>query len=234
MDVNRTGPDPLSPNLDFYTVKISQGDTFLESLVKRPKSNRTAGSDFEIAMELLSSLFVTGKNPEGWAAQVQAEGSMSQEEIDAVAYVAAHLEPYMNEAMASTRGRFEIYQEHYEKGVGPLEMGISRKLRLPEHIGNREEIAEFFAYLYLVDHTGFHPDDDFETYEDRQGRPAYTPAQAEARNILMTEAFQAAEVAGLDLYEIAIWVGALTGAAEDPENEASAPSWLKALSNTWV
>jgi hypothetical protein len=230
VDVHRTGPDPLSPNSDFYAIKISHDDAFVESLSEQPKANRTAGSDFSIAAEALSGMYVTAVNPEGWAAEMQSRGLMSQEEIDAVAHVSQALRPYMNEAMESTRGRFEMYQEHYEGRVGPLELGISRKLELPEHVGSREELAEFFAYLYLVDHASFHPDDDFRTYVDREGRATYTPAQAEARNILMLEALQAADAADLDIYEMALWVGALI----NNDNEAQAPAWLKALSNTWV
>lgn len=234
VEVHREGPDPLHPDSDFYKARISQDDVFLESMLKKPRGPRTAGSDFSIASDFLASMFVTAMNPEEWAREMQKEGAISQEEIDAVTQVASTFAPYMEEAMESTRGRIEMYREHFESGIGPLEMGISRKLELPDHIGNKEEIAKFFAYLYLVDRTSFHPDEDFRTYEDIAGRSAYTNAQAEARNILMVEAIQAAEAEGLDIYEVALWVGALTGASDDPENEAQAPAWLKSLSNTWI
>lgn len=235
VDVHRTGPDPLSPNIDFYMVKISHEDAFVESLTKKPKANRTAGSDFEIAAEAVSGMYLTAMNPYEWASIMQADGVMTQEEIDAVAAVAQTLKPYMPEAMESTRGRFELYQEHYEKGVGPLELGISRRLKLPDHIGNKEEIAEFFAYLYTVDHLSFHPDENFEGYvESGTGKAFYTAEEAAQMDALMLEAIQAADAEGLDIYELALWVGALTGSNDDPENEASAPAWLKSLSNEWV
>lgn len=50
----------------------------------------------------------------------------------------------------------------------------------------------------------------------------------------MIEAFQAAEAENLDIYEVALWVGAVSGINDDPEHLASAPEWLKALSNEWV
>lgn len=232
--VHRTGPDPLHPHVDFYTVKIAHDDAFVESLSKKPKANRTAGSDFEIAAEALSGMYTTATQPEIWAQAMQEEGVMSQAEIDAVAAVAEALRPYMNEAMASTRGRFDLYQEHFEAGVGPFEMGISRRLMLPDQIRTKEDIAQFFAYLYLVDRTSFHPDDRFMEYVDRTGKAAYNAAESRKRDVLMAQARILAQKQGLDIYELALWVGALAGANEDPENEATAPAWLKSLSNTWV
>ena len=236
VEVHRMGPDPLHPHSDFYSVKVSHDDTWMESMLEMPKANRTAGSDFEIASNVVSNLYVIASEPEAWAGQMQSIGRMSQEEIDATISVANNLRPYLNEAIRSTRGKFDLYSEHFEAGVGPYDpsMGIARKLELPEHIGNKEEIAQFFAYLYLVDRSSLHPDEDFKTFVDREGRPAYTPEQAEIRNILMLEAIQAAEAEDLDIYELALWVGAVTGANFDPENEESAPKWIKALSKEWV
>lgn len=236
VEVHRMGPDPLQTNSDFYAVKVSHEDTWMENILHKPKANRTAGSDFEIASEVLSNLYLIASEPEAWAHDMQEIGRMSQEEIDATIAVATNLRPYLNEAIRSTQGKFDLYSEHFEAGVGPYDpsMGIARKLSLPEHIGNKEEIAQFFAYLYLVDRTGFHPDEDFNTFIDREGRPAYTPEQAETRNRLMLEAIQAADAENLDIYELALWVGALTGANYDPENEATAPAWMKTLSTTWV
>lgn len=232
--MHRTGPDPLHPNVDFYSVRIGHDDAFLESMLKKPKSNRTAGSDFEIAAEALSGMYTTAMQPEAWAEAMQQEGAMSQPEIDAVAAVAEALRPYLPEAMESTRGRFELYQEHYESGVGPLELGISRRLSLPEQIRTKEELAQFFAYLYMVDRTSFHPDDRFGEYVDREGKPAFTAAEAKKRDVLMAQARYISQKLKLDIYEVALWVGALVGANYDPENEASAPGWLKSLSNAWV
>lgn len=232
--MHRAGPDPLHPNSDFYSVKISHDDAFVESLLKKPKSNRTAGSDFEIAAEALSTMYMISSDVDGWASAAQKEGGVSQEELDAVAQVATALQPYMAEAIQSTRGRFDIYQEHYEKGVGPLEMGIARRLSLPSKIRTKEDIAQFFAYLYLFDRTSFHPDESFENYVDRENRATYTDEEARIRNRLMAQAWAISEKQGLDIYELSLWVGALAGANDDPPNEASAPAWLKSLSNTWV
>jgi hypothetical protein len=234
VDVHRTGPDPLSPNIDFYTVRISHDHVFIESLIKKPKGHRTAGSDFSIAVELIESMFVTAMNPEVWAREAQAEGSMSQEEIDAVTQVASSLAPYMKDAVENLEGRSEIYQEHYEGTDGPLELGISRKLELPDRIRTKEEMAEFFAYLYLVDRTSFHPDDSFEDYVDRKGNQAFTAEEAALRDDLMAQARGFSYKQKMDIYEMALWVGALVGANEDPENEATAPAGLKSLSNAWV
>lgn len=236
VEVHRMGPDPLHPHSDFYAVKVSHDDTWMESMLERPKANRTAGSDFEIAAEVVSNLYLIATEPGAWAAEAQKVGRASQEEIDATIAVADNLRPYLNEAIRSTRGKFDLFSEHFEAGVGPYDpsMGISRKLELPEHIGNKQEIAQFFAYLYLVDRTSFHPDDDFSTYVDREGLPAFTPEEAERRNALMLEAIQAADAEGLDIYELGLWVGAVIGANDDPENEASAPKWIKDLSKEWV
>jgi len=236
VEVHRMGPDPLHPHSDFYAVKVSHDDTWMESMLEKPKANRTAGSDFEIASEFLSNFYIIASEPGAWAQQMQEVGRASQEEIDATIAVANNLRPYLNEAIRSTRGKFDLFSEHFEAGVGPYDpsMGIARKLELPEHIGNKEEIAQFFAYLYLVDRSSFHPDEDFTTFVDREGRPAYTPEQAERRNALMLEAIQAADAEGLDIYELALWVGAVTGANDDPDNEDSAPKWIKVLSKEWV
>lgn len=232
--MHRAGPDPLHPNSDFYVLKISHDDTYIESLREEPKADRTAGSDFSIASDALSAMYIASANTEEWARAMQADGTMSQEEIDAVAHVAEKLQPYMDEAIQSTRGRFEIYQEHYEKGVGPLEMGISRRLQLPDRIRTREDIAQFFAYLYLVDHTSFHPDDGFETYVNATNQAAFSDKESRLRNRLMAQARAISGKQGLDIYEIALWVGTMVGYNDDPEIEAEAPAWLKALSNTWV
>lgn len=223
-------------DLDLYSVRLTHPEdegVWIESNVKQThqRKYRTALSDLEIAAEAVSNLYA--HLGEFGYVQMRAKGT-SPEEARVLLEVAQRFSPYLEDAMVDAKKKSEIFLEHYEKGVGPLEMGIRRKLELPEHIGNKEEIAQFFAYLYLVDSTSFHPDEDFSTYEDLKGRPAYTHAQAEARNILMVEAFQAADAEGLDIYELAIWVGALTGSSDDPDNEASAPAWLKALSNTWA
>jgi hypothetical protein len=234
VDVHRAGPDPLSPGLDFYAIKVSREDVFMETQMPFPKSARSSGTDFAIAMNALLYLSPIARHPERWENMMRDEGRISQEEIDATIDVALALQPYLEEAIDKAFERQPMYSEYYEKGVGPLELGIARRLGLPEHIGNKEEIAQFFAYLYLVDHTGVDPDEDFKTFVDRDGRDAYTPAQAELRNALMLEAIQAADAEGLDIYDLALWVGAMTGANDDPEREASTPKWLKELSKEWA
>jgi hypothetical protein len=234
VDVHRTGPDPLHPYSDFYTVRISHEDAFIETLAKTPRASRSSGSDFMLAAESLYGMMQPAMNPEVWAAEMQSVGRMSQEEIDGVTYVASKLAPYMSEAIESSRGRMELYSEHREGTPGPLEMGIARKLQLPDVIKTPEDIAEFFAHLYLVDRVQFHPDDRFVNYVDEKGRPAFTPDEILVRDRLMAEAFATSALYGLDLYELGLWVGALTGHLPDAESEAKAPGWLKALSNGWI
>lgn len=235
-DVNRLGPVPEKPRFDLYGIKLSvDEDTWIESQMARPNDQpRSSGSDFEMAAFMLATMKFAADDPKLYYIRMVKFGQVSPEEILATVELAKRLEPYLEEAVKDAHDRYSLYSEHREGRPGPLEMGIARPLQLPEHIGLKEEIAEFFAYLYLVDKTSFHPDEDFESYVDKDGKPAYSPEEAKARNILMTEAFQAAEAEGLDLYEVALWVGALAGVNDDPENEAQAPDWIKALSNTWI
>jgi hypothetical protein len=128
----------------------------------------------------------------------------------------------------------ELYSEHREGTPGPLEMGIARVLELPDEIRTPQDIAQFFAYLYLVDRMSFHPDTRFGGYVDEKDQPAYTPKDARTRDRLMAKARDISRKYGFDLYEIGVWVGALTGTFPNAENEASAPGWLKALSNMWI
>lgn len=235
IEVHRMGPDPLRKSTDFYTVKISQGDSWMESVGEKPRENRTAGSDFVMAIETLYNLHSIAANPEVWAAEMQSIGKMSQEEIDATVNVAENLQPYLDEAVSSSRDRLDLYSEHYESGVGPYDpsMGVARVLELPEKIRTKEDMARFFAYLYLVDRTSFHPDDQFSSYVYSKGSAAYTRKEAAIRQRLMKQAWQVSHKNGLDIYEVALWVAALIGAG-DPENKESAPVWLKSLSNVWV
>lgn len=235
VEVHRMGPDPLHPNSDFYAVKVSQDDTWMESMLERPKANRTAGSDFEIAAEVVSNLYLIATEPAAWAEEAQKVGRASQEEIDATIAVANNLRPYLNEAIRSTRGKFDLFSEHFEAGVGPYDpsMGIARKLELPKSVQTKEDIANFFAYLYLVDHTSFHPDDRFGDYVRPDGKRAYTRHEAATRQTLMNQSWRISEENRLDIYQMALWVGALSGVQNDPDNEDSPPDWLKGLSNTW-
>lgn len=234
VDVHRTDPDPLSPKMDFYAIRVSHGNTWLETLQAKPRADRMAGSDFSIAMTFLLFLSPIAQNPEGWETLMRSEGKMSQEEIDATVDVALALGPYLDEALDIAHQRLGVYLEHFESGIGPFEMGIGRRLDLPVHIRTKEDIARFFAYLYIVDHTSFHPDDRFGEYVDNKGKRAYTRNEAATRDWLMSQSWGVAKENGLDIYEVALWVGALTGVSEDPENETSAPDWLKSLSSTWA
>lgn len=116
------------------------------------------------------------------------------------------------------------------------------KPRFPRSVRTREDIVDFFAHLYLVDRTSFHPDDRFYdeergevAYVDRSGRPTYTTDEARLRDRLMAEAWDVAEAEGLDIYEIGLWTGALVGAGGEPETaEGPAPAWLRRALAPWV
>lgn len=103
------------------------------------------------------------------------------------------------------------------------------RLTLPEKISTPEDIVRFFLFLDRVDNTSFHVDDRFYghgrvQYVDRDGDPAYTPAEAKLRDRLMQQARNVAARKGLDIYEIGLIV---TGAPDYPLE--SAPKWLQAV-----
>jgi hypothetical protein len=83
-----------------------------------------------------------------------------------------------------------------------------------------------------VDKTSFHPDDDFHGYVTGEGKRAYSVPEAELRNVLMLEAFEAADAAEIDIYELGLWVQGLVQG--DEELAKDAPDWLVKLSETWV
>jgi hypothetical protein len=234
VDVNRLGPVPENPQLEAYSVKVTvpKSDDWIESRIVSQANVRSSGSDFFLAAVMLANLEMAARDPKLWAIATKAIRDISPEEIQATVAIAQRLAPYLAEANREAYKRFPLYQEHREGKIGPLEMGIARHLQLPEHIGNKEEIAQFFAYLYIVDHTDFHPDEDFSTFSDREGNPAYTEDQANLRNALMVEALQAADAEHLDLSEVALWVQGLI--FDNEELTADAPKWLRKLSKEWI
>jgi hypothetical protein len=234
-DVNRLGPVAESPHLEAYSVRLSAPDkaSWIESRVESTAKVRSSGSDFLLAALLLAELESAARDPGRWAfLKQQTVRNISSEELRATIEMAQRLEPYLEQAVLAAHDRYELYSEHREGGIGPLEMGIARQLQLPEHIGLPEEVADFFAYLYLVDRTAFHPDDDFNTYVDRSGKRTYSEEEAELRNNLMFEAFQAVDVEGIDIYELGLWVQGLING--DEELSKDAPAWLVKQSKTWV
>jgi len=234
-DVERLGPDPLNFSRELYRVRISSpGGDWVESQLTSSKEYRTAGTDFDLAMGALGSLYQAVKNPKAWRKALERHTRMSDEEINATFHVADRMREFLPSAMMRATQQYSLYAEAREGNVGPLEMGVSRRLELPLEIRNKEDIANFFAYLYLVEHTSFHPDDSFGEYVDRSGKAAYGEREASIRDMLMHQARDVAKKLHLNIYEVGLWVGALSGANHDPENEASAPKWLRDLSKTWA
>lgn len=236
VEVNRLGPVPGKQGMELYSVKLSnpEGGSWIESKVERPVGTRTSGSDFQLAADMVDYMKKAADDPKRWYIQMNSIGRVSPEELKATLDMAKHLSPYLEEASRSAHERVYLYAEHREGNIGPFDMGIARALQLPDTIRTPEDIAQFFAYLYLVDRMSFHPDTRFGGYVDEKDQPAYTPKDARTRDRLMAKARDISMKYGFDLYEIGVWVGALTGTFPNAENEASAPGWLKALSNTWI
>lgn len=228
---------------DLYTVRLTHPEDpeiWIENRNKSHRPYRTALSDLELAALAIAHLKKAVEDPDRWQADLMLKvGHVSPQEVEATIEMAERLAPYFDDAMLDVANRMEVFSEHFEKGVESYnpELGIARILQLPEHIGSKEDIANFFAYLVIVDRTSYHPDDNFDEYVGPGGDRAFSVSEAAERNALMVEAFQAAEVEGVDLYEIGVWVNALTGSFNDPnddENAKDAPKWLKQLSKTWV
>lgn len=233
-DVNRQGPVAESPHLEAYTVRLSAPDkeSWIESQVVTSPRPRSSGSDFEMAAHVLALMKFAADDPKLYTIRMRQIGRVSPEEIAATIEMARHLDPYLEKAVLDAHDRYGLYSEYREGGIGPLEMGIARLLQLPEHIGVQEEIADFFAYLYLVDKTAFHPDDDFNTYVDRAGKRTFSVPEAELRNNLMFEAFQAADAEEIDIYELGLWVQGLIYGNEELAKDA--PNWLVKQSESWI
>lgn len=236
VEVNRLGPVPGEQGTELYSVRLANpdGGSWIESKVAKPVGTRTSGSDFQLAADMVDYMKKAADDPERWYIQMNSIGRVSPEELKATLDIAKYLSPYLDEASRSAHERVYLYAEHREGNIGPFDMGIARILQLPDEIRTPEDIAKFFAYLYLVDDVQFHPDDSFEQYIDGKGRPAFTPNEIEVRDQFMAKAFAISQKYGIDIYELGMWVGALTGKMLNPEDEASAPGWLKALSNTWI
>lgn len=236
-DVERLNPDPLLPDMDIYVVRISSPDrdAWVEQKMATRKKNRTVATDFDMAWGVIGGLDQAARYPDRWRKILREMTEQSDEEIESTLQVAERLAPYLTEALESGTQRFAMYQEAREGGVGPYDpsMGIARRMEMPEVIRTKEDMAMFFAYLYIVEKTAFHPDDRFSEYVDGDGNRAYTRNEAATRQRLMNQSWKVAEKNRLDIYEMALWVGSLVGAG-DPENTFSAPAWLKSLSNTWL
>lgn len=233
-DVRKIGPGP--ENLEVYAVKLSapQEDSWIESQVVGPKVTRSSGTDFAMAAQVLATMKMAADDPKLWYLRMMQIGHVSPEELRATIEMAERLSPYLEDAVLNAHERLSLYNEYWEGRPGPLEMGIARVLQLPDRIRRPEDIAQFFAYLYIIDNTYFHPDDSFEGYVGPGGKRAYTDAEARKLNKLMAEAFTTSQKYGLDIYGLGLQVAALTGRIPNPEYEAEAPAWLKALSNTWI
>ncbi len=230
VEVERDASESSGRDIYWVRIKAPHGDLYSESKISLRKQPRSTGTDFELAAYMLEELKEASRDPKGWLAKAQAESAMSPEEILETLLFAEDMEPYIQEATAEAHQRASMYHGEHRG----LVLGISRHLELPSRIRTKEDIANFFAYLYIVDRTAFHPDDGFMEYVDRDGKRAYSLRDAAIRDKLMDEARKAAKKEGLDIYEMALLVGAVSGVNDDPESEAAAPKWLKTLSKTWV
>ena len=67
-------------------------------------------------------------------------------------------------------------------------------------IKNKQDVIDFFDYLYVDRQLSFHPDDDFSDYVNLETKkPAFTKAEVPLLNKRMKEAFA---VLGDDIYEV--------------------------------
>lgn len=65
------------------------------------------------------------------------------------------------------------------------------------------EDVKLFAKQILNEGVSFHPDDDFNDYENsKTNMPCYTAEEAEIRNNLMNQCFEVCNKADIDIYEI--------------------------------
>jgi hypothetical protein len=116
-------------------------------------------------------------------------------------------------------------------------MAKKHKVRLPRKIRTKEDIANFFAYLLLVDRLNFHPDTSFLNYVSYDsGTPLFGAREALVREELLKDAFIVADKNKLDIYGVGLDVLALTDldfGYFDPSMKKDAPAWLKKLSRTW-
>lgn len=231
-DVNRLGPMPENPQLDVYSVRLTapNSEDWIESRIIQEQKPRSAGSDFFLAAVMLSNMEVAARVPELWATTTQRLREVSPEEIAATLEMAKRLEPYLEEAGREAHDRFQLYGEHWESGVGPLELGISRPLQLPKRIRTKEDIANFFAYLLWVEGTSLDPDEDFNMFVDRTGAPTYTTEEGHERNRLMAEAWDVARKEKLNIYDLSIWVNTIF----DNANVRKVPKWMIDLSSNWI
>lgn len=110
---------------------------------------------------------------------------------------------------------------------------------LPKVIEYPADVARFFAYLYLVDGTSFHPDDSFfrygkVQYVDEAGKPFYTHVKARIRDRLMKQSREILDQTKIDIYEVGLWTAAILGVHDDPEGRTSAPIWLHRALESYI
>lgn len=108
--------------------------------------------------------------------------------------------------------------------------------QLPIHIRTKEDVANFFAYLMLIDNLILDPNAAFSEYETEGESPVFTKAEASDRDILMVQAFRIARKQNLDIEEIALYVTALADLDRgylDPRVKKEAPAWLKRVMKGW-
>lgn len=239
--VERVGPVSQMPGFEEYNVRISgpESGVWIKSTIMVRGVPRTSATDYDLATGVLGGLRETARDKKLFFVRMHSfYPNISDEELEATYQVAEQLSPYMDAAMEDAVSRIGMYHEGREKNIGPWDpgMGIARSLELPEHIGTKEGIANFFAYLFLVDSVNFHPDTPFYRYIDLNTKePSFTDEEIQERDRLMVEAFQAAEAEEVDIYEIAILVtGLIEAQREGAPSLFETPEWLEKLSNAWV
>lgn len=68
-----------------------------------------------------------------------------------------------------------------------------------------DEVKAFFSYLIKNESLSFHPDDDFKDYVSMEsGKVTFSSETADHYNNLMNEAFEVCEIAGDDIYALAM------------------------------
>lgn len=230
--VTRLGTAPTDPGNEEYSVRLDHpdGESWIESKIRTPRTPRTAGFDYRLAFNMLGSMWGAVHQPGRWLQEV-SKGGLSPEELAATVEMAVKLEPYLQDAIHSGLSRAPFYSEHWES---KKHLGISSPPDLPRHIRTKEDVANFFAYLFLKEDLSFHPDEDFNTYVNSEtGGAAYTMEEAHERNRLMAESFEVMRKAKIDIYGLGLWISALLGFG-DPDNLSDVPTWLRNLSETWI
>lgn len=232
--IERLGSVQTDPGHDQYTVRLDHPDgaSWIETRMEVPKAPRTVATDYRLAFNMIGKLKGAVDEPQRWMREVSKGGEISREEILATLEMAQKFDPYFEDAIDAAMDRAYLYSEYFEPRK---RLGIARPLHLPNKIRTKEELANFFAYLYREENLSFHPDEDFNTYVDSgTGAPSYTMEEAHDRNRLMAEAFETADREKLDIYEVGLWVGALLQVVGSDEDVSDVPEWLRKLAETWI